>query len=164
MASVLRPRHFHDFGKLFFAFTMLWAYLSFSQFLLIWSGNLPEEIPFYMRRMHGAWAWVSLLVLFGHFVIPFLILLSADVKRRGATLVKIAVWMLFMRWLDLYWNAVPTLQAVFHREGILAGIWIDLAAVVGIGGLWAWFFVRQLASRPLLPINDPFLAEVLAHD
>ena len=87
MATVLRPRHFHDYGKLFFAFTMLWAYLSFSQFLLIWSGNLPEEIPFYLRRMHGTWAIVSVLVLLGHFVIPFLILLSADIKQRAATLV-----------------------------------------------------------------------------
>jgi hypothetical protein len=164
MSAVLRPRHFHDYGKLFFAFTMLWAYLSFSQFLLIWSGNLPEEIPFYIRRAHGGWAVVSALVLFGHFILPFLILLSADVKQRAATLVKIAVWMLFMRWLDIYWNVAPTLQAVHKNGNAWTGIWIDLAALVGIGGVFVWYYVRQLVSRPLLPIHDPFLAEVLAHD
>jgi len=164
MAAVLRPRHFHDYGKLFFAFTMLWAYISFSQFLLIWSGNLPEEIPFYLRRMHGAWAVVSTLVLVGHFILPFVILLSADIKRRSATLVKIAVYMLFMRWLDIYWHVAPTVQAVWHKSGTWSGIWIDLAAAVGIGGLFVWYYVGQLVSRPLLPIHDPFLAEALAQD
>ncbi|HEV8631110.1 MAG TPA: hypothetical protein VGV61_12400 [Thermoanaerobaculia bacterium] len=164
MAGVLRPQHFHDYGKLFFAFTMLWAYLSFSQFLLIWAGNLPEEIPFYTRRMHGAWAVVSAFLVLAHFVLPFLILLSADIKRRGPTLVKVAVWMLAMRWLDYFWNVAPTLQAVRPTASVWGGLWIDLAAVVGMGGVWLWFFVRQLAGRPLLPVNDPFLPEVLAHE
>jgi hypothetical protein len=168
MAGVLRPRHFHDYGKLFFAFTMLWAYLSFSQFLLIWAGNLPEEIPFYLRRMHGGWGIVSGLLVVAHFVLPFLILLSADVKRRSTTLVKVAAWMIAMRWLDYFWNVAPTLQALHHEGGhgvgVWAGLWIDLAAAVGIGGVFTWFYLRQLASRPLLPVNDPRLAEVLAND
>jgi hypothetical protein len=167
MAGVLRARHFHDYGKLFFAFTMLWAYLSFSQFLLIWAGNLPEEIPFYLRRMHNGWGVVSAVLVVGHFVVPFLILLSADVKRRGPLLVKVAVWMLAMRWLDYFWNVAPTLQALHHGAEAGAwwtGLWIDLAAVVGLGGVCIWFYLRRLADRPLLPINDPFLAEVLAHE
>src|SRR6185436_13379805 len=152
MAGVLRPQHFHDYGKLFFAFTMLWAYLSFSQFLLIWAGNLPEEIPFYLRRAHGGWGIVSAVLVLGHFVLPFLVLLSADVKRRGATLVKVAVWMIAMRWLDYFWNVAPTLQAVRHGGGshasVWAGLWIDLAALVGIGGIFVWYYLRQLAGRP----------------
>jgi len=165
MAGVLRPRHFHDYGKLFFAFTMLWAYLSFSQFLLIWAGNLPEEIPFYLRRAHRGWGIVSAVLVLGHFVLPFLVLLSADVKRRGATLVKVAVWMIAMRWLDYFWHVAPTLQALHGGEhSVWAGLWIDLAAVIGIGGVFGWFYLRQLAGRPLLPVGDPFLPEVLAHE
>jgi hypothetical protein len=168
MAGVLQRQHFHDYGKLFFAFTMLWAYLSFSQFLLIWAGNLPEEIPFYLRRMHGGWGIASAVLVLGHFILPFLILLSADVKRRGATLVKVALWMIAMRWLDYYWNVAPTLQALHGAEGhgssVWLGLWIDLAAAVGVGGIFVWFYLGQLAARPLLPIHDAELAEVLAHE
>jgi hypothetical protein len=178
MRAVIRPRHFHDYGKLFFAFVMLWAYLSFSQYLLIWSANLPEEIPFYLRRMHGAWAVISVLLLLAHFVLPFLILLSADVKQRSRTLVKVAAAMLVMRWVDYFWNVGPTLHALHSaareaghsaaQAGVAhspwAGLWIDLAAPVGIGGLFVWFFVRQLAARPLLPVGDPFLAEAVAQE
>ena len=147
-----------------FAFVMIWMYFSYSQWLITWAGNLPEEIPFYLRRMHGTWAIVSVVVLLGHFVIPFLILLSADIKQRAATLVKIAVWMLVMRWLDIYWNVAPTLEAVRHTKGVVTGIWIDIAAAVGIGGVWLWYYVRQLTSRPLLPIHDPFLAEAIGNE
>jgi hypothetical protein len=169
MASVMTARHFHDYGKLFFAFVMLWAYLSFSQFLLIWAGNLPEEIPFYLRRMGATqWSIVSAILLVGHFVLPFLILLSADVKQRSRTLVKVAVWVLVMRWVDFFWNVAPTLQAQHAAEGAhgwsWSGVWIDVAAAVGIGGLFVWYFGRQLVQRPLLPKNDPFLAEALAHE
>ena len=103
-------------------------------------------------------------MVLGHFVLPFVILLSADVKRRSATLVKVAVWILAMRWLDYFWNIAPTLQGVRQAGTAWSGIWIDLAAVVGLGGVWIWYYLRELAQRPLLPVNDPFLAEVLAHD
>lgn len=162
MQGIIRRQHFHDYGKLFFAFTMLWAYLAFSQFLLIWAGNLPEEIPFYVRRMHGGWGIASTVLVLAHFVIPFLILLSADVKRRGSTLVKVAVWMLAMRWLDYFWNVAPTLQSVRHAGSAWGALWIDLAAVVGLGGIWVGYYLRLLAGRPLLPLRDPFVAEVLA--
>jgi hypothetical protein len=144
---------------------MLWAYLSFSQFLLIWAGNLPEEIPFYLHRMHGGWGVMSAVLVLAHFVIPFLVLLSADTKRRASTLAKVAVWMLAMRWLDYFWNVAPTLQAMRHSgPNAWGGLWIDLAAAIGVGGVWGWFFLRQLARAPLLPIGDPFLREVLARD
>ena len=170
MRAVIRPRHFHDYGKLFFAFVMLWAYLSFSQYLLMWAGNLPEEIPFYLRRVQGPWAVISVFLLFCHFVLPFLILLSADVKQRGRVLVKVAIWMLAMRWLDYFWNVAPTLQALHAADGGGHGgnpwlmLWIDLAAAVGVGGIFVWYFLRQLASRPLLPVGDPFLAEAVARE
>jgi hypothetical protein len=168
MAALFTSRHFHDYGKLFFAFTMLWAYLSFSQYLLIWSGNLPEEIPFYLRRLGGAWSVVSAVLLLAHFVFPFLILLSADVKHRARTLVKVALWVLVMRWVDYFWNVAPTLQAQHDGGGghgwEWTGMWMDVAALVGLGGVFLWYFARQLAQRPLLPKNDPFLAEVLAHE
>jgi hypothetical protein len=168
LAGLITRQHFHDYGKLFFAFTMLWAYLSFSQFLLIWAGNLPEEIPFYLRRMHGGWAIASTVLVLGHFILPFLILLSADVKRRGSTLVKVAVWMIAMRWLDYFWNVAPTLDALRRQAGHATNpwlsIWIDLAALVGLGGVFVWFYLGQLASRPLLPVQDPELAEVLANE
>jgi hypothetical protein len=170
MRAVFRPRHFHDYGKLFFAFVMLWAYLSFSQYLLMWAGNLPEEIPFYLRRVQGPWAVISVFLLFSHFVLPFLVLLSADVKQRGPLLVKVAIWMLAMRWLDYFWNVAPTLQALHAADGGGHGqspwlmIWIDLAAAVGLGGIFVWYFLRQLASRSLLPVGDPFLAEAVARD
>jgi hypothetical protein len=149
---------------------MLWAYLSFSQYLLMWAGNLPEEIPFYLRRIEGPWAVISVFLLFSHFVLPFLVLLSADVKQRGRVLVKVAVWMLAMRWLDYFWNVAPTLHALHAASPDGTGhnpwalLWIDLAAVVGVGGIFVWYFLVQLARRPLLPVGDPFLAEAVARD
>ncbi len=164
MNKVFVRSHFHDYGKLLFAFTMLWAYLSFSQMLLIWSGNLPEEITFYLPRMRGAWTAASVFLLLGHFILPFLILLSASLKQRRKRLMKVAAWLLCMRWFDIYWNVVPTLQAHHGEFHPFAGIWIDLAAVIGLGGVWIWIFWGLLAKRPLLPVNDPYLAETLGYE
>jgi len=165
MADVFSKDHFHDYGKLLFAFVMLWGYLSFSQFLLIWSGNLPEEIPFYLRRFDGGWMAVSGLLLVGQFVLPFVLLLSADLKKRSAMLVKVAVLVLVMRWVDIVWNTAPTLKAVHGGEhSMLAGLWIDLAALVGLGGIWVWWYMRELGKHPLLPVNDPFLREALGDE
>lgn len=165
MDDVLERRHFHDYGKLFLAFVMLWAYLSFSQFLLIWSADLPEEIPFYLARFQPGWLALSGVLLVAHFILPFLVLLSADLKKRAALLAKVAVFMLFMRWLDIYWNVTPTLAAQ-HEEGLhlISGLWIDAAALVGLGGIWGWSYLRQLQQRPLLPVGDPYLAEALGHE
>lgn len=159
MAGVIQPRHFHDWGKLFLAFTMLWAYFSFSQFLIIWSGNLPEEIEWYLHRLHGGWGVLALALVIFHFALPFVLLLSRDLKRSGRLLAGVAIVMLVMRWVDLLWQVEPNFE-----EHHAAHYWLYLAAPAAIGGLWVFFFVRELKKRPLLPVNDPYLPEAIAHN
>lgn len=158
MDQVITKSHFHDWGKLLLAFTMLWAYFSLSQLLIIWSGNIPEEVVWYLDRMRGGWEYVFLSLGLLHFGLPFLLLLSQDLKRQARMLTGVAVLLLVMHWIDLYWNVVP----IFSPED-LALHWLDLAAPIAIGGLWVWLFVRALRTRPLLPVNDPNLEEVLTH-
>ena len=110
LAGRLNPRHFHDLGKLLLAFTMLWAYLNFSQFLIIWSGNLPEEIPWYIERMHGGWGVVAIALVVGHFALPFMLLLSQDLKK-GKWLPRVAIFILVMRLVDTIWLVAPDLRA-----------------------------------------------------
>jgi hypothetical protein len=157
MREVLTQRHLHDMGKFTLALVMVWAYFSFSQFLIIWAGNLPEEIPFYLRRMNHGWGWVGLALVFGHFALPFSLLLSRDLKRNFKLLRNIAVFILCMRFVDLYWLIKPFAYENFHFT------WMDITAPVGIVGLWLWFFFTNLQQRPLLPVNDPNLEEALAH-
>ena len=159
MAHVLQPRHLHDLGKLLFAFIMLWAYFSFSQLLIIWSGNLPEEIVFYSARLHGGWGVVAVLLLLFHFALPFSLLLSRDLKRSARFLPMIAAAIIFMRAVDLFWLAGPE----FFPQGFHLS-WLDFAAPLGIGGIWLSAFAAQLKQRPLLPLGDPKLAEALQHD
>ena len=161
MAGVLQPRHFHDWGKLLFAFVMLWAYFSFSQFLITWSGNLPEEISFYLPRMQGGWGILALAILVFQFVLPFGLLLSRDLKRDARRLGAVALTILVMRWADLLWQVEP---AFAEKERNAAFYWLYIAAPVAIGGLWLFVFVRELKKRPLLPVNDPYLAEAIAHE
>jgi hypothetical protein len=158
MANVVAAEQFHDLGKLMFAFVMLWAYFSVSQLIIIWSANLPEEIPYYLERLHGPWYFVSVLVLIGHFVLPFLILLSRDLKRNPARVQRVAVFILVMRVVDIAWTIGP----VFRHDGS-ALHWVDFAAVLGIGGLWLFLFFRNLSGRALLPARDPYFKEALAH-
>ncbi len=152
----IQERHLHDLGKLLFAFNMLWAYFSFSQLLIIWSGNQPEEITFYHERLQGAWGFVAVGVLVLHFFLPFLVLLSHDVKRNRRLIPIVAAWMIAMRVLDLYWLTRPE----FTRMA-LPNLW-DVVAILGLGGLWFWFFAAQLKRRPLLPLGDPKLEEAIA--
>ncbi len=158
LCRVISSEHFHDLGKLLLAFVMIWAYLAFSQFLIIWSGNLPEEIPWYVRRLQGGWQWVGLVLVLFHFALPFLLLLSRDLKRNARTLVKVAWAVLLMRLVDLFWLTAPQ-----PGTGGFRVHWMDLAAPVGIGGLWLAIFFGQLGRRPLLALNDPEFKEVLAH-
>lgn len=158
MAGVIQPRHFHDWGKLFLAFVMLWAYFSFSQFLIIWSGNLPEEIEWYLHRLHGGWGLVALLLVLFHFALPFVLLLSRDLKRSGRLLAGVALLMLVMRWVDLLWQVEPSFE-----EHHFVHYWLYLAAPAAIGGIWLFLFVRELKKRPILPVNDPYLPEAIAH-
>jgi hypothetical protein len=161
-ASYIQHRHLHDLGKLLFAFNMLWAYFSFSQLLIIWSGNQPEEITFYHQRLQGSWGVVSVGVLLLHFFLPFLVLLSHDVKRNRKLIPVVAAWMIAMRVLDIYWLTQPEfLSSPFEKPIAIA--W-DLVAVLGLGGLWFWLFAAQLKRRPLLPLGDPKLSEAIANN
>ena len=160
MEQVFAPQHFHDYGKLFLAFVMLWAYFSFSQFLIIWAGNLPEEIIWYVRRIENGWGFVALSLALFHFGMPFLLLLSRNLKRAPKRLGGLALFMLFMRWVDLYWQAEPA----FHPDNRFYFHWLFLATLLAVGGIWLYVFCAELKKRPLLPINDPFLAEAVAHE
>ena len=148
MSRIVAPLHFHDLGKLLLALVMLWAYFAFSQFLIIWSGNLPEEITWYVRRIYGGWGVLIVTIGILHFFAPFLFLLSRGIKRNPHKLVLVAILVLIMRAADLIWMLAPAFQ---HRMWIL----MDAAAVIGFGGLWLAFFTWQLGKRPLIPINDP---------
>jgi hypothetical protein len=159
VSGVVTPRHFHDLGKLLLAFVMLWAYLSFSQFLIIWAGNLPEEIPWFMRRLRGSWGFVSILLLIGHFALPFVLLLSRDIKRRSGLLARLAMFVVAMRLVDTLWLVAPE----FRPTGVPIH-WMDVAVPVGMAGLWMFAFTRNLRSRPLLPLNDPYFKEAFAHE
>ncbi len=159
VASVVSARQFHDLGKLLLAFVMLWAYLAFSQFLIIWAGNLPEEIPWYLERIRGGWGYVALLIAFGHFVLPFVVLLSRDLKRHRALLAKVAIAILLMRLVDIIWLVAPA----FPHQGF-AVHWMNVVIPAGLFGIWLFLFARQLRSRPLLPFNDPFFKETFAHE
>ncbi len=156
--EIIKKRHLHDLAKLLFAFNMLWAYFAFSQLLIIWSGNQPEEITFYRSRLNGQWGVVAVMVLLFSFAIPFLLLLSRDVKRTASIVSKIAVWMIFMRLVDLYWMTRPE----FTSRAVPT--WLDIVVPVALIGLWLGFFAMNLKQRPLLPVGDPNLSEALAQN
>jgi hypothetical protein len=140
----------NDLGNLLFAFVMLWAYLSFAQFLIIWAGNLPEEIQWYLVRLNHGWQWVAAAMVAFHFAVPFFLLLARLNKRRGERLAVIASVVLLMRAVDTFWTVTPA----FFREGISIHV-LDLLTVVGIGGIWIAAFAGALRSVPLLPLHDP---------
>jgi len=156
-SAVLQRRHLHDLGKLLLAFVMLWAYFDFSQLLIIWSGNLPEEISFYRTRLYGGWGVVAVIVLIFHFFVPFFLLLSQDIKRNARVLPKIAVWLIFMRLVDLFWMTRPE----FTSRALPT--WLDLLLPIAMGGLWLGFFAFNLKQLPLLPLGEPKLAEAIEH-
>jgi len=155
--EVIKKRHLHDLGKWLFTFNMLWAYFAFSQLLIIWSGNQPEEISFYRTRLNGQWGVVAVMILLFSFAIPFLLLLSKDVKKTASLVSKIAIWMIFMRLVDLYWMTRPE----FKPQQALP-TWLDLVMPVALVGLWLAGFAVNLKQRPLLPLGDPNLSEALA--
>ena len=158
MNRLARPDVIHDLGKLMFAFVMLWAYFNVSQLLIIWSADLPEEIPFYLERLNGPWRWVSTSLLLLQFALPFLFLLSRDLKRNPQAVKWIAIVILVMRIVDLTWTIAP----VFRHEGSTLH-WLDFALVLAMGALWLPLFWRSLAGRPLVPARDPYFKESMAH-
>jgi hypothetical protein len=158
MADILTPRHLHDLGKLLLMFVMIWAYFAFSQFLIIWAGNLPDEITWYLERLTGGWGFIALLLVFGHFALPFALLLSRDLKRNFKLLASLAIFILLMRYVDVFWLVTPDFEkGAFHLS------WVDITAPIGIGGVWLAYFLRQLEKRPLLPVNEPHLVDALEH-
>ncbi len=166
MDRVLGRRHFHDLGKLILALVMIWAYFNFSQFLIIWSGNIPEETVWFQARMYHGWGYVAWALILFHFAAPFLILLLQDLKRRAKTLAKVAVFILVMRWLDMLWLISPTPRISTH--GATLGFvdsfsWMDIVAPIAVGGIWLWYFATQLMKRPLVPVMDPFLEKAVEH-
>jgi hypothetical protein len=159
-AGFVGSSHFHDLGTLTFAFIMLWAYVSFSQFLIIWAGNLLEEIPWYLRRFSHGWIWVGLALFVFLFALPFLLLLQRSIKRNMRAVATVAIGLLVMRLVNLFWAVLP---APTRHSDVGGFSWMDIVAPVGIGGIWVAIFIRQLKRRPLLPLNDPRLKQQPAH-
>jgi len=159
MSHVFQPRHFQDLGKLLLALVMVWAYFNFSQFLIIWSGNLPEEIPWYIARFRGGWGYIGVMLVLFHFALPFVMLLSRNLKRDGRKLVYVALLVLFMRVTDLIWMIAPEFARHGHHTAVGAALY--LLAPVGLGGVWLWWFMRQLQARPLMPVRDPHFEEAI---
>jgi hypothetical protein len=164
MEDVVGPPHFHDLGKLLLALVMLWAYFDFSQYLIIWSGNIPEETRWFLYRTTGGWGVIAILVIIFHFGLPFLLLLSRDLKRNARRLALVAGVVLLMRLIDLFWLIAPRPPATGTpiNHGQLSVSWMDFVAPIGVGGIWLWFFIWQLGKRPLVPFNDPHLEEAIA--
>jgi hypothetical protein len=158
LSEVATPADFNDLGNLLLTFVMLWAYLAFSQFLIIWSGNLKDEIPWYASRATGGWARLAVVLIIFHFAVPFLLLLSRNVKRRRRVLSVVAGALIFMGWVDMYWLMVPAFAPDRPRIH-----WMDLAAAIGIGGIWLAAFLSELKGRPLVPLHDPRLQEAAEH-
>jgi hypothetical protein len=157
MAALLKPKEVHDHGKLMLTFIMLWAYFSFSQLLIIWAGNLPTEITFFTRRLYSGWQAIGLALVVFHFAVPFLLLLSRPFKREPRTLVWLASWLIFMRFVDLYWYIEPNFSKTVHLN------WLALVVPVAIGGFWMAMFLHNLRSRPLLPAYDMHAQEFLEY-
>ena len=154
--DIIAPEHFHDLGNLMLAFVMLWAYFAFSQYLIIWSGNLPEEIAWYLHRLQTGWRFVGLSLVLFHFGAPFCLLLSRAVKREAQMIVKVALGVLIVRLVDLFWLIAPE----FHTAGVWVS-WLDVVLPLSLTAIWLGYFVWQLRGRAILPMHDPQFDEAL---
>jgi hypothetical protein len=158
LAEIATPDVWNDLGNLLLAFVMLWAYMMYSQLLLIWAGNLPEEISWYLVRCEGGWQWVGVLLAIFYFALPFVLLLSRDIKREPRRLRIVALAVVGMSFVHQFWMIAPV-----YSPGQFYWHWMDAAALAGVGGLWFWCFLWQLQARPLLPVHAPALQEVMSH-
>lgn len=170
MSRIFKTDFFHDYGKLMFAFVILWAYLSFSQWLIIWQGNLTAEIRWYLDRVHGHWKIIATALIFLHFVLPFALLLSRNLKRQPHRLVRLAIWIMLARLLDLFWQVQPSFHAQVTQERgaieTLAPISVpvvlmNIVNVLAIGGIWLTLFFWHLNKRAILPVRDPHFVEMV---
>jgi hypothetical protein len=162
LSQMFKIDYLHDFGKFMLTFVVLWAYLSFSQWLIIWSGNIVPEIRWYLMRLRGGWQFFGTALIFVHFVFPFALLLSRNLKRDGARLIKIAMLVIVMRLVDLFWQTAPA----FYPAGDLSRMgWLDVAMYIvcpiAIGGIWLFLFSNRLGKRSIMPVNDPHFVEML---
>jgi hypothetical protein len=157
LQSLLGKENFHHLGNLLLTFTMVWAYLAYAQLIVIWSGDLPHEISWYLHRIAGGWRWIAIALLLFHFFGPFFLLLFRQTKRNPLTLVVIAAIIFMTHIIDVWWLVAPSLyQTDFYIS------WMAPAALAGIGGIWCAFFLRRLETRPLVPLNDPRFAVALS--
>jgi hypothetical protein len=156
LGEMLTPGIFNDLGSLLLAFTMLWGYLEYFQYLLIWAGNLSDEIPWYVSRSEGGWLPIAVVIAAIGFLLPWYLLLFRPLKRNRGTLAAIAGLLVVMQLVNVYWMVEPP----FEPAGPLVD-WLDVFAVIGLGGLWMAVFAWQLPARPLLPANDPRLMPAL---
>jgi hypothetical protein len=163
MSEAATEDRLHDLGNLMLAFTMLWAYMSFVQYLIIWAGNLPEEIPWYLRRTRGGWQWVALALALFHFFLPFFVLLFRESKRQSRLLLRVAFLVLGMHWLDLAWLIVPASSDPASPRFPWAELPMSLVALLGVGGVCTAVFIGQLKGNPLIPLNDPNLNAAIEH-
>jgi hypothetical protein len=159
--TILRQTEQHDLGKFTFAFVMLNIYLAFSQFLIIWSGNLPEEIPWYLDRIRGHWGIIITLDFIFHWLIPFTMLLSRDLKRNKKRLIRVCQWMIFAKAFDLFWLIEPNFKDAARNLHFSWGILEYVAVPVAMVSFWVAFYCTRLKARPLVQTNDPHVAEIL---
>lgn len=159
LASLFKPSHLHDLGKLLLTFVMLWAYFAFSQLLIVWSGNLTDEIPWYLRRFATSWGWLGIALIVFQFIVPFLLLLSRPLKRNVIALSCVVGLIIVMRFVDLMWIVMPG----YYQRGLRIH-WLNFSVPLALGGLWIATFIWQLKNRPLLPVNAPSLEKALQHD
>jgi len=150
--------HYHDLGKLLFGFTIFWAYIGFAQYFLIWYGNIPEETHWFQMRWVESWKAIGYLLVFGHFALPFVVMLFRWVKRSTTALAVVSVWFLVMHWFDIYYLVYPTLLEQGARIG-----WLEIAATVGLGGVMLWLFGRYFGAHRVMPTGDPFVEASLKH-
>ena len=163
MSEIATPGRLNDLGNLMLAFVMLWAYMSFCQFLIIWSGNLTEEIPWYLRRTRGGWQWVALSLIVFNFFLPFFVLLFRSNKRETKKVSRVALWILFMHWVNLVWLVIPASSDPASPQILWVEVFLSAIVTVGIGGIWAASTIYWLKGRPLVPLHDPNLVEALEH-
>lgn len=167
VSKVFKTEYLHDFGKLMFAFVVLWAYLSFSQWIIIWSGNLQNEIGFYLNRLNSGWQYFGTILIFAHFVFPFALLLSRNTKRSTSRVAKIALFVMFMRLVDLFWTTAPNFYRGYGNGaqglqgfGLMDGLMYALCPIA-MGGIWLFFFYWNLGKRSLMPVNDPDFGQMM---
>jgi hypothetical protein len=164
VSRIFKIDYLHDFGKLMFAFVVLWAYLSFSQWLIIWSGNMLSEIRWYIMRLQNGWQYFGTILIFVHFVFPFALLLSRNTKRSRNRIVMIAFLVMFMRLVDLFWLTAPnfypgTGAGLYNFKPLDAAMYV--ICPIAMGGIWLFFFYLRLSKRSLMPVNDPGFVEML---